>query len=119
MKCNRLKLLLKNWYIQVQNEAMAPARMVDFMAKHIGGCEDCQADADLKEEAEKIREMILPASKSPKTREFGAEEEEAAFEEEEAGEHELVMEEEEEGEEGVDLDESEDIEEEDFEDDEL
>jgi hypothetical protein len=89
MNCNRLKSLLKNWYVQVHNEAMAPARMMDFMAKHINGCEQCQSDPDLKEETEKIRELIMPASKFPKTKEPGVEE--AAYEAEEVEEEETLM----------------------------
>ncbi len=69
MKCNRLITLLKNWYVQVQDESMAPARMIDFMAKHMAGCEECLADPDIKEEAEKIKEHILPPPKVPKSKE--------------------------------------------------
>jgi hypothetical protein len=66
MKCNRLMGLIKNWYIQVQNEAMAPARMVEFMTNHIAHCEVCNEDSDVREEAKKIREIVLPPSKVPK-----------------------------------------------------
>jgi len=45
---------------------MAPARMVAFMEKHISQCEECLADPDVKQEAEKIREIVLPPSKTPK-----------------------------------------------------
>ena len=45
---------------------MAPARMVAFMEEHISQCEECQADPDVKLEAEKIREIVLPPSKVPK-----------------------------------------------------
>jgi len=45
---------------------MAPARMVAFMEKHISQCEECLADPDVKQEAEKIREIVLPPSKVPK-----------------------------------------------------
>ncbi len=68
MKCDRLIFLVKNWYLKVQEEAMAPARMVDFMEKHISQCEECLADPDVKQEAEKIREIVLPPSKVPKTK---------------------------------------------------
>ena len=63
MKCNRLIGLIKNWYIQVQNEAMAPARMVEFMTNHIAHCEVCTKDSGVREEAKKIREIVLPPSK--------------------------------------------------------
>jgi len=66
MKCERLIFLVKNWYLKVQEEAMAPARMVAFMEKHISQCEECLADPDVKQEAEKIREIVLPPSKVPK-----------------------------------------------------
>ena len=66
MKCDRLISLVKNWYMKVQEEAMAPARMVAFMEKHISQCEVCLADPDVKQEAEKIREIVLPPSKVPK-----------------------------------------------------
>jgi len=65
MKCNRLIILVKNWYLHVQDEAMAPARMVEFMTKHIATCEVCAEDPDVRAEAEKIREIVLPASKVP------------------------------------------------------
>ena len=45
---------------------MAPARMVAFMEKHISQCEECLADPDVKQEVEKIREIVLPPSKIPK-----------------------------------------------------
>ena len=66
MKCDRLISLVKNWYLKVQEEAMAPARMVAFMEKHISQCEECLADPEVKQEAEKIREIVLPPSKIPK-----------------------------------------------------
>lgn len=76
MICNRLKSLVKNWYLQVQNETMAPARMVSFMNQHIGECEECRQDPDVKQEVEKIRAIVLPASKVPKSE--GAKEEAVA-----------------------------------------
>jgi hypothetical protein len=66
MQCDRLISLVKNWYLKVQEETMAPARMVAFMEKHISQCEVCLADPDVKQEAEKIREIVLPPSKIPK-----------------------------------------------------
>ena len=91
MKCERLISLVKNWYMKVQEEAMAPARMVAFMEKHISQCEVCLADPDVKREAEKIREIVLPPSKVPKqkvirvAREEAEEEEEYEEEEESSG----------------------------------
>jgi hypothetical protein len=68
MKCDRLISLVKNWYLKVQEEAMAPARMVAFIEKHISQCEECLADPDVRQEADKIREIVLPPSKVPKSK---------------------------------------------------
>ena len=66
MQCERLIKMIKSWYIHVQAETMAPARMVSFMKKHAKSCEVCLQDADLKEEIAKITEIVLPESKIPK-----------------------------------------------------
>lgn len=66
MKCERLIKLIKNWYIQVQDEAMAPARMVDFMRTHLADCPTCKTDPGIDLEIKKIIEIILPAAKTPK-----------------------------------------------------
>ena len=86
MKCERLISLVKNWYLKVQEEAMAPARMVAFMEKHISQCEECLADPDVKLEAEKIREIVLPPSKMPKPKAAGPDDEEMDDEEYEGDE---------------------------------
>jgi hypothetical protein len=78
MKCERLISLVKSWYLKVQEEAMAPARMVAFMEKHISQCEECLADPDVKQEAEKIREIVLPPSKVPKPKAVRVPKEEVA-----------------------------------------
>ncbi len=84
MKCERLISQIKNWYLKVQEEAMAPARMVAFMETHIAQCEECLADPDVKQEAEKIREIVLPPSKVPKPKVIRATKEvDAAVEESE------------------------------------
>jgi hypothetical protein len=88
MKCDRLISLIKNWYLKVQEEAMAPARMVAFMEKHISQCEECLADPDVRREADKIREIVLPPSKIPKPKVVRAlkediEEDEKEYEDEE------------------------------------
>jgi hypothetical protein len=82
MKCDRLISLVKNWYIKVQEEAMAPARMVAFMEKHISLCEECLADPDVKQEADKIREIVLPPSKVPKPKVIRATKDDADDDEE-------------------------------------
>jgi nucleosome binding factor SPN SPT16 subunit len=66
MKCERLIKLIKNWYIQVQDEAMAPARMVDFMRTHLTDCQVCKTDPGIDLEIKKIIEIIMPAAKTPK-----------------------------------------------------
>jgi len=66
MKCERLIKLIKNWYIQVQDEAMAPARMVDFMRSHLADCPVCKSDLGVDSEVKKIIEIVLPPTKVPK-----------------------------------------------------
>ena len=66
MQCERLLGLIKSWYGHVQDETMAPARMVMFIEQHAEECDVCLADPDLKQEIAKISEMILPESKIPK-----------------------------------------------------
>jgi len=66
MKCERLIKLIKYWYGQVQDEAMAPARMADFMRAHLADCQICKADPDIAREIKKIVEIILPPAKIPK-----------------------------------------------------
>ena len=68
MQCNQLTRLMKDWYVHVQEESMAPARMMQFTDKHILNCETCQQDTELAEEIEKIRDFILPESKIPKSK---------------------------------------------------
>jgi len=63
MDCDRLKRLVKTWYSQVQEETMAPARMVTFMRQHIAECTICLGDLFVRQEVEKIIEVILPANK--------------------------------------------------------
>jgi hypothetical protein len=64
MECERLQRLVKSWYAQVQDEAMAPARMVLFMQTHIGECHTCLADPLVRQEIDKIGEIVLPPSKA-------------------------------------------------------
>ncbi len=63
MECERFKKLLKSWYIQVQNEALAPARMVDFMESHVTDCPVCRMDPEAKKDIAKIITLILPQEK--------------------------------------------------------
>jgi hypothetical protein len=66
MQCNKLTRLIKGWYLHVQDETMAPARMMQFVDQHIKECDLCREDQDLHQEIEKIREFVLPESKIPK-----------------------------------------------------
>jgi hypothetical protein len=66
MECEQLIRLVKDWYLRVKQETMAPARMMQFVDQHVKGCRVCQADLLLPDEVEKIREFVLPESKIPK-----------------------------------------------------
>jgi len=63
MDCGRLEKLIKTWYVQVQDEALAPARMLDFMDKHLAECEVCMADAGVRHEVKRISDIVLPPAK--------------------------------------------------------
>ena len=63
MECERLQRLVKNWYTQVQDESMAPARMVLFMENHLADCQTCLADPLVRQEVDKIIAIVLPPSK--------------------------------------------------------
>ncbi len=65
MECNTLKRLIKNWYINVQEESLAPARMVIFMREHVNKCTICLADSMVNREIDRIIERYLPADKIP------------------------------------------------------
>lgn len=64
MECEQLIRLLKEWYLQVKQESMAPARMMRFVDLHVKTCRVCAKDLFLSEEIEKIREFVFPESKS-------------------------------------------------------
>ncbi|NOX24736.1 MAG: hypothetical protein GXP59_01200 [Deltaproteobacteria bacterium] len=69
MECERFKHLLKLWYTQVQEETLAPARMVDLMENHIAECSTCLMDPNSKKNIEKIITLVLPKDKlSPPSR---------------------------------------------------
>ena len=63
MDCDRLKRLIKTWYAQVQDETMAPARMISFMRQHVADCETCLGDPFVRPEIDKITAIILPPDK--------------------------------------------------------
>ena len=83
MECDRLKKLIKTWYFHVQEETMAPARMVDFMKSHIIDCDICLGDPGVDIEVDRITEIILPPSKIPKAVKREEEQEKAAAREKE------------------------------------
>ncbi len=66
MECNQLIRLIKEWYVHVKNETMAPARMMQFVDKHVSECETCRQDINIQQEVEKIRTHVVPESKIPK-----------------------------------------------------
>jgi len=67
MECERFKKLLKSWYIQVQSESLAPARMVDFMENHVADCPVCLMDPEAKKDITKIITLVLPQDKLRQT----------------------------------------------------
>ena len=98
MQCERLIKQTKTWFLHVQNETMAPARMISFIEDHASHCETCLADPDLQEEITRITEIVLPESKIPKAvrlQQEQAEEEAATANEEEETSEEAGEEEEE------------------------
>ena len=90
MECKRLQGLVKSWYAQVQEETMAPARMVSFMEKHIAECAFCLADPLVRQDVVKITAILLPPTK---VRKPSADEEGALVEEPEGEGHTLAVEE--------------------------
>lgn len=63
MECDRFKRLLKSWYVQVQDEALAPARMVELMENHISECPTCLMDPEARKDMEKVITLVLPKDK--------------------------------------------------------
>ncbi|MDA3834417.1 MAG: hypothetical protein PF495_13615 [Spirochaetales bacterium] len=66
MECKRLNRMIRDWYVQVQDETLAPARMVEFMQDHAETCDTCFVDPTLAEEMKKITAIVLPPSKMTK-----------------------------------------------------
>ena len=98
MQCERLIKQIKTWFLHVQNETMAPARMITFIENHASHCDTCLADPDLPAEISRITEIVLPESKIPKAVRL-QQEEDREEEAEEEGLEEKGEGEEEEGEE--------------------
>ncbi len=76
MQCSRLKSLAREWFQKVREDALAPARMMEFIHRHIRSCEVCQNDPDLVQEVEKIREFIRAPEVVTPVEEVGEETEE-------------------------------------------
>ena len=83
MQCERLIKQIKTWYLHVQDETMAPARVINFIENHVHHCDTCLADPDLQDEISRITEIILPESKIPKAVRLQQEQSEEEPEEEE------------------------------------
>lgn len=66
MECKRLNKMIRDWYVQVQDETLAPARMVEFMHDHAETCDTCFVDPNIQEEIKKITAIVLPPSKMTK-----------------------------------------------------
>ncbi len=66
MECKRLNRMIRDWYVQVQGETLAPARMVEFMHDHAETCDTCFVDPNIQEEIKKITAIVLPPSKMTK-----------------------------------------------------
>lgn len=115
MECERLVKLVKFWYLQVKDEALAPARMVAFMEKHVAECPVCMVDDGVRQEVDRITRIVLPPSKTPKPKSSADDEDESDVKEEESSDD---TEEESDEESGEDDDEGKDDvgEEEDFDD---
>lgn len=60
MQCERLKKLVRNWGKQIVEDALAPARMIEFVERHIRDCSVCQADSAVSRDPSKIRKMVTP-----------------------------------------------------------
>lgn len=60
MQCDRLKKLAGDWSDQIVEDALAPARMVEFAIRHIKSCPVCQADPTVSIEQAKVRKMLVP-----------------------------------------------------------
>lgn len=66
MECNQLIRMAKDWYTRVDQETMAPARMMEFIDNHVRQCPVCRSEEGLEAEIGRIREFMLPDSKIPK-----------------------------------------------------
>ncbi len=104
MECQRLNRLIRSWYDQLLDESMAPARMVEFMERHIKECEVCLTDPDVRYEVKKITAIILPENKIVKPAKKAKDE---VSDEEETGKETSEEDEEEEEEEDSDEEETE------------
>ncbi len=58
MKCESLKVLLRDWYQQVRAFNLSPIKMMELVERHIKDCPLCQKDEDLPLEIDQLREIV-------------------------------------------------------------
>jgi hypothetical protein len=66
MQCKQLLRLIKEWHSHVCRDAMAPARMMQFIDNHIRQCDICCQDKGLGQEIELLKERVLPKEDAAK-----------------------------------------------------
>lgn len=65
MNCNRLKVLIRDWYHEVRTFTLSPIKMMELIEKHVQNCEICQKDENLPIELDQLREIIRVPHKPP------------------------------------------------------
>ncbi len=60
MQCKQLLRLVREWHSHVCRDAMAPARMMQFIDNHVRQCDICREDKGLAQEIELIKAHVLP-----------------------------------------------------------
>ena len=104
MECERLIKLVKTWYLQVKDEALAPARMIAFMQKHVSECPVCLVDDGVQQEVDRIARIVLPPSKALKPKPSPDDDEDEPEEEEQDTEEESTDDDDEESDDAEDSD---------------
>lgn len=98
MQCERLRRLCRSWGDQIVEDALAPARMLEFVERHMRSCEVCLTDESVSTESSRLRKLLVSfisirdPQKAARFEEIleaqAGSEPEPEFEEEEAPEHE-------------------------------
>jgi len=70
VKCERLRVLIRDWYHEVRNFTLSPIKMKELVEKHIKNCEVCQTDEDLPLELDQLWEIIRVPYLPNKSEEF-------------------------------------------------